>query len=228
MAESRAPQVTEHAGRILARRRILENRYLVDLLDGSMPKEHFVRTQEQFFFAVDFFARPMAALIARIPDPKARIDLLHNLVEEHGEFQEEAFHSVTFRKFLTALGTQVDKLPDLALRPELRAFNSVLISACALDEWEVGVGCMGTIEYAFAGISAAIARGVVERGWIGKESLVHYSMHAELDWRHAEEFFRVVEPGWSDPRRRYLIEQGLELGAYAFDRLYADLAVREK
>jgi pyrroloquinoline-quinone synthase len=164
----------------------------------------------------------MAALIARIPHPRARLDLLHNLVEEHGDFREEAFHTSTFRKFLSSLGGDVEKLPDLALSPEVRAFNSVLISACALDEWEVGVGCMGIIEYAFAGISDAIARGVVDRGWVAKEQLVHYTLHAELDWRHAEEFFFVVEGGWADARRRYLIEQGLELGAYAFDRLYRD------
>jgi pyrroloquinoline-quinone synthase len=145
-------------------------------------------------------------------------------VEEHGDFREEAFHTSTFRKFLSSLGGDVEKLPDLALSPEVRAFNSVLISACALDEWEVGVGCMGIIEYAFAGISGAIARGVVDRGWVPKEELVHYALHAELDWRHAEEFFLVVEAGWADARRRYLIEQGLELGAYAFDRLYRDLA----
>ena len=40
---------------------------------------------------------------------------------------------------------------------------------------------------------------------------------------HAEEFFAVIEPNWDDPKRRYFIEQGLELGAYVFDRLYRDL-----
>jgi pyrroloquinoline-quinone synthase len=33
----------------------------------------------------------------------------------------------------------------------------------------------------------------------------------------------VIEPLWDDQRRRYYIEQGLELGAYIFDRLYRDL-----
>lgn len=93
----------------------------------------------------------------------------------------------------------------------------------ALDELEVGVACMGTIEFAFAGISAAIGKSVVDRGWIPAERLVHYKLHAEIDERHAEEFFAVIEPSWDDPRRRYYIEQGLELGAYIFDRLYRDM-----
>jgi pyrroloquinoline-quinone synthase len=94
-----------------------------------------------------------------------------------------------------------------------------------LDELEVGVGCMGIIEYAFAGISAAIGKAVVERGWVAADRLVHYKLHAEIDERHAEEFFAVLEPLWDDERRRYYIEQGLDLGAYVFDRLYRDMYV---
>ncbi len=82
---------------------------------------------------------------------------------------------------------------------------------------------MGIIEYAFAGISAAIGSAVVRRGWVAADQLVHYKLHAEIDERHAEEFFAVVEPHWDDPRRRYLTRQGLELGAHVFDRLYRDL-----
>ena len=66
---------------------------------------------------------------------------------------------------------------------------------------------------------------MVQRGWIAADRLVHYKLHAEIDERHAEEFFAVIEPLWDDERRRYHIEQGLELGAYIFDRLYRDMYV---
>jgi pyrroloquinoline-quinone synthase len=204
---------------------ILHNPYLDALRDGSMSLDTFRRTQEQFFFAVTFFPRPMAALVGRIPDPKARLDILHNLVEEHGEFQEQAFHHNTFRQFLRTIGSDPDTLDALTLWPAVRAFNAVLTAACVLDELEVGVGCMGIIEQAFAGISATIGKAVVERGWVTEERLVHYKLHAAIDERHAEEFFAVLEPAWEDPKRRYFVGQGLELGAYIFDRLYRDLLV---
>ncbi len=57
-------------------------------------------------------------------------------------------------------------------------------------------------------------------------SLVHYRLHAEIDSRHASEFYQVVAPQWQQPGRRYFIQQGLELGAYCFDRLYRDLLVQ--
>ena len=72
----------------------------------------------------------------------------------------------------------------------------MLTAACVLDELEVGVGCMGIIEHAFAGISARIGKAVIANGWIKPEALVHYKLHAEIDERHAEEFFAVIEPRW--------------------------------
>lgn len=222
---SRAPRVTAEANRILAAIDIMNNPYLRALADGSMSLDVFRRSQEQFFFAVTFFPRPMAVLVGRIPHPRQRLDILHNLVEEHGEFQEASFHHNTFQQFLRTLGDDPTLLERMPVSPPLRAFNSVLTAACVLDELEVGVGCMGIIEHAFAGISARIGKAVVANGWIKPEALVHYKLHAEIDERHAEEFFAVIELRWDDPKRRYFIEQGLELGAYIFDRLYRDLLV---
>lgn len=225
----RAAGVAARAAAVLERSGIARNPYFRDLSDGAMSLDAFRRTQDQFFFAVSFFPRPMAALVGRIPDPGQRLDILHNLVEEHGEFDEQRFHHTTFQQFLRTLGPAHGPLDALVIWPEVRAFNSVLTAACTLDELEVGVACMGVIEQAFAGISAAIGRAVVDRGWVPGEKLVHYKLHAEIDERHAEEFFAVVERGWQDGSRRYFVEQGLELGAYVFDRLYRDLhAARDR
>ncbi|MCY4057311.1 MAG: iron-containing redox enzyme family protein [Gammaproteobacteria bacterium] len=223
MTPPRAPQVTAQAAVVLDRVGIEGNPYLQDLVDGTMSLDVFRRTQQQFFFAVTFFPRPMAALVGRLPDPRQRLDILRNVVEEHGDFDEAAFHHTTFQEFLRRIGSEVDALDELDLLPAVRAFNSILTTACVMDELEVGVACMGIIERAFAGVSAMIGQAVVARGWLPRDRLIHYSLHAEIDVRHADEFFAVVEPAWEDETRRYLIDQGLGLGAYALDRLYRDL-----
>ena len=220
---SRAPHVSAHAEVVLERIDILRNPYFKALQDGSMSLPTFRRSQEQFFYAVTFFPRPMAALVGRIPDPKLRLDILRNLVEEHGEFDEMAFHHTTFQHFLGTIGSDVSQITQSSVAASLRAFNSVLSASCVLDELEVGVACMGIIEHAFAPISALIGQAIVAHGWVKEQDLVHYKLHAEIDHRHAEEFFAVVEPLWSNPARRYFIEQGLNLGAYIFNRLYRDL-----
>jgi pyrroloquinoline-quinone synthase len=218
-----APRVTARAAAILEQVGILHNPYFRDLCSGVMPLEGFRRSQEQFFFAVTFFPRPMAALVGRLPHPRQRLEVLRNLLEEHGELEEARFHHNTFQQFLRTIGSRTEKLESVPVASALRAFNAVLTSACVLDELEVGVGCMGIIEHAFADISALIGKAVVEHGWVRQEELVHYTLHAEIDARHAEGFFALVEPTWEDPTRRYYTEQGLELGAYVFDRLYRDL-----
>ena len=217
-------QVLTHAGLVLKRLSLTtDNPFFVALRDGSMSLGQFRTSQEQFSFAVDFFPRPMAALIGRIPEPALRLDILHNLVEEHGEFNEHHFHKTTFKKFLRSIDSAPDALEKLSPWPCLRAFNSVLTTSCVLDELEVGVACMGIIEFAFASCSAAIGSNVVARAWVAADQLVHYKLHAQIDERHAQEFFNVVEPLWNHPERRYFVEQGLELGAYILDRLYRDL-----
>ena len=220
--EKTAPKVTAHAESILKRIGIFQNPYCDQLKNGSMTLEQFQRTQEQFYFAVVFFSRPMAALVGRIPNARDRLDILHNVLEEHGDMNEEEFHATTFQKFLASIKSTA-KLDNTTLSPQVRAFNSVLTTSCTFDELEVGIGCLGIIEMAFADISAIIGKAVVERGWVKDKDLVHYKLHSEIDRRHAEEFFRVVEKSWDDPQKQYFIKQGLELGAYTFDRMYKDL-----
>ena len=218
-----APNVRHRADEALGRVNILDNPYFTALRDGTMPLECFRVTQMQFLFAVTFFPRPVAALVARIPDARARLDILHNVVEEHGHFHEDRFHGTTFQCFLESIGCDRQSIAGQTLWPEVRAFNSAYTTSCALDEIEVGISCVGVMEYAFADVSALLGRAVVDRGWLKAENLVHYKLHAAIDKRHAEEFFLAVEEGWADPKRRYYIEQGLDLGAYIFDRLYRDL-----
>lgn len=217
-----APRVTALADEILARVDLPRNPYFAALADGSMSLERFRAGQEQFYFAVRFFPRPMAALIARMPEPAARLDVLHNIVEEHGDLDPARFHANTFRAFLRSISSAAD-LNQLPMSPAVHAFNATLIGACTTDDLDTGVCCLGVIEHAFAALSATIGQAVVRRGWVPEESLVHYALHAELDVRHAAEFFALSEDGWDDPRRRRSIAAGLSLGAHAFDQLYRGL-----
>jgi pyrroloquinoline-quinone synthase len=76
----------------------------------------------------------------------------------------------------------------------------------------------------FADISGLIGGAVVARGFLEPDALVHYDLHRSLDVRHARDFFAVLAPEWErGPEQRYLVEQGLRMGAMAFDQLFARL-----
>ncbi|BBX98827.1 TenA family transcriptional regulator [Mycobacterium lacus] len=221
---TQAPRVTERAEQILTGVGIAANPYLTTLVDGSMTLDHFRVSQEQFGFAVTYFARPMAALISRMELPGQRLGILSNILEEHGDFKPHAFHHATFRQFLASIGSDdAERLDALVPSPQVHAFNSVLTSVCTMEDLAVGTSCLGIIEHAFAGISATIGSAVVERGWVAEDDLVHYALHAEIDEQHAEDFFVLVEPSYDDPGTRAAVDRGLRLGAYVFNRLYTDL-----
>lgn len=216
-----APQVLALANQVLEEIPIIKGGFFQAL--QGMPLETFQSTQEQFFYAVYYFSRPMAALIARLPQHADRIDILHNMVEEHGDFDQKKYHSNTFKKFLSTIGVDQYRMDQSQPGSVVNAFNFTLMGVSANEDPLIAIACNGIIEYAFADISALLAKTVVEKGWVTEEDLIHYNLHADIDKRHAEEFFKIVEPFANDPESRKKILMGLRLGAYIFDQLYEGL-----
>lgn len=213
---------------------ILDNVYFSALRHGTLDRSAFVETQKQFFFAVGYFSRPMAALMARIPDSGARAALIHNLADEHGladegEERSAAFdprlaHDRTFLQFLGSMGVASQDVSGAIERAPTRAFNTALMGTCFAEPIEVAMGCLGIIEYVFADISAFIGQEVVARGWVSSQQLVHYKLHAKIDKLHAADFFQSTVEAWGNGAAgRANVESGIELGLYLFDRLYVDL-----
>jgi len=210
---------------ILSETQYVKNPYFISLKDGSFSKEDFIETQVQFFFAVIFFSRPMAALAAKIPTPQLRMEIIRNVWEEHGEGNPHHIHGNTFRIFLDRLGSIKDAdIEARALWPEVRIFNTTLAGACVLDEYLIGVGMMGIIERMFCEISQWLGQGIVQRGWLREDNMIHYNLHEDLDIKHSQDFFDVLLPAWEkSDENKYYIEQGLRLGARVFDGLYRGL-----
>jgi pyrroloquinoline-quinone synthase len=202
-----------------------QNPYFTKLKSGEFSKEDFVETQIQFYYAVIFFSRPMAALAAKIPSPELRLEVLRNVWEEHGEGQLCHGHGNTFFEFLNRLDSiQPEQVLKRGLWPEVRIFNTTLSGVTVLDDFLVGVAVLGVIERMFSDISAWIGQGVVSRKWFTDESLIHYKLHQKLDIRHSDDFFKILaEPFERSAENRYHIEQGLRMGATLFNDLYLGL-----
>ena len=216
--KSLAPQVKQWADKILEETPVINGSFFKNL--GTMDKDVFKKVQTQFFFAVDYFSRPMAALIAQLPLHKDRITIIHNIVEEHGDFSKEHYHANTFKQFLKSIDVEnVDTHSPSAI---VTMFNTTLMGTAQNDPI-VSLACLGIIEYTFADLSACIAKHVVDRSWVKKEKLIHYNLHAQIDKQHAEEFFQIIEPLMDNPEQRKKVIEGLRLGAYIFNRLYEDL-----
>jgi pyrroloquinoline-quinone synthase len=206
------------------------NPYFVALNDGSFSKEYFCETQIQFYSAVTFFSRPMAALAAKIPNAEMRINIIHNVWEEHGEGELEKSHGYTFKEFLKRLSNINEQ--DILIRevwPEVVIFNTTLMGACSADDFLVGTAVMGMIELMFSDISYILSQGIIKRGWMNQNNMIHYSLHQELDIKHSQDFFSILENYWDESREKTeQIKQGLYLGATLFNNFYRDLYISRK
>ncbi|MFO0676789.1 MAG: iron-containing redox enzyme family protein [Polyangiaceae bacterium] len=219
-----ASRLERRAADIERSRDFTENPYFRALRERTWNRDDFAETQIQFFFAVEFFSRPMAALAAKIPTPELRMEILRNVWEEHGTGDAKATHKATHLEFLRrAFGLAAADVERRDLWPELRIFNTTLAGACVLDDYRVGAGVLGMIERMFASISSAIGRGVVDNGWLTKDRMIHFDLHEVVDVRHSRDFFAVLETTYDDPSSTYAVDQGLEMGAAVFDGLFRGL-----
>lgn len=201
-----------------------KNPYFICLKNNEFELDDFIETQIQFYWVVAFFSRPMAALAAKIPSAKLRMEIVRNVWEEHGEGDLKNVHGHTFIELLKRLGTNVDAIEGKTLSANVRIFNTCLSGCCVLDDYRIGVGVMGMIERMFCEISSWIAEGIVLNKWLKKEDLIHYNLHEDLDIKHSDDFFNVLKGSWGQSRENdYLIEQGLRMGTKLFNNLYLGL-----
>lgn len=133
-------------------------------LDGSVA----MVTASELFLDVTFFAAPAAHVDAstiRTSGSRSSITSSRSTASSRRGLLPQYLQAVP------AHHRRREHRDTLPTSPPVRAFNSVLTTACALDKLEVGVACMRSSEHAFAGIPALIGRAV-ERGWVPANQLV--------------------------------------------------------
>ena len=199
-----------------------KNPYFIALTDGSFQRSDFTETQVQFFNAVAHIHRPMSVLAHRTPPERHRKKILANIQDELGHGDHTQSHEQTFLRFLK----HFDQLTEADIRqrpvwPELEAFNEQLDHACHQNDYRSASAALGMIEHLFADISARIGNHLIHNDWLPADQLIHYSIHAELDVQHAQDFYDVGFPDW--PNKQTVIRDGLRQGAQLLDGLYRDL-----
>lgn len=195
--------------------------YVRRVLDGSLSRENFVRSQVQFLFAVEPYADYLSMLAARCESPEARRVLERNVEDERGGEDPSAAHGQTFRALLGKLGVsaaQIDASPPWAC---VEAFNAGVREACTTDAEPSGIATIAAIEDMFTDISAALGQGIVARGWLAREQVVHYAVHEQLDRVHADALYALLDP--SDEAVTRQIEHGMTRGVSLMIDLYAGL-----
>ncbi len=203
----------------------LDGPYFSRIRPDAAQRQWFGRSQIQFGFAVREWPRALSYLAARIPDSARRWAVVLNLLDEHAGGDPTGFHTATFETFLRRLGIAEAELHRAQPGAAVGAFNSALVGLCLHEPIALAAAAAGMIELMFASISEQLADQVVAAGWIAREQLIHYDLHAALDVEHAEALFAIADADWRTAEGRRLVQRGIDLGGHLFDQLYRQLAV---
>lgn len=194
--------------------------YFSMLATGKMSKQQFLKTQIEFAPLVQFFNRPMAQVIANIPNPHLRMAIVENLWEEHGKGVIENIHGKTILTLIDRLGGECPEPSPGSLTSNVRIFNEALRGASAFEDYRFSVAMFGGIERTFVDISTIICRAIIDQEWLPADKITHYALHKEIDIQHAEDFLRVVNEDWQDATSQKIIKDGVEFGAHLFLSVY--------
>ncbi|MFV8754313.1 iron-containing redox enzyme family protein [Nannocystaceae bacterium ST9] len=193
--------------------------YVNFVLDGSLARVDFVRSQIQFLFVVEPYAGALASLAARCESAEARRVLEQNVDDERGGGDPSSAHGRTFRRLLGRLGVREVELDDAPRWPCVEVFNAAVREACMRAPVVSGIATIAAIEDLFTTISASLGRGIVARGWLARDRVVHYDVHEQLDRVHADTLYALLDPADASSE----IERGLARGVKAMVDLYAGL-----
>jgi pyrroloquinoline-quinone synthase len=203
-----------------------DHRYFSGLINGKISREAFLESQIQFAYLVRFFSRPMASMVANIPDDIKRMAIVDNLWEEHGKGNPDKIHGKTIVTLIDRLGGDINVLNNSNnVSPSIEIFNIALKGIANFEDYRISASVFGGIERTFVNVSSLICQAIIERGWLPAEQITHYALHKELDIQHAEDFLLVVQDDWvNDKSTRPMIRRGIRLGAALFTRVYSDFA----
>ncbi|AMG68422.1 TPA: iron-containing redox enzyme family protein [Providencia stuartii] len=197
-----------------------ENPYFKSLTSGEMTHEQFLNSQLEFASMVYFFSRPMAQIIANISDPISRIALVGNLWEEHGQGIKENVHGNTILTLIERLGGDISSIDLQNPPPNARIFNEALRGVSAFCDFRFAASMYAGIERTFVDVSCMIFEAITKEGWLPEDKITHYGLHRELDIEHSEDFLKVVNQYWDEPKYQFMIKEGIKFGCQLFANAY--------
>jgi len=197
--------------------------YFKFLNDGTMSKKFFIESQIDVLEAVRFFSKPMFIIASKLETYEQRQTILKNIIDEHGNGNLDEAHGKTFEKFLFSFGVTRETIINSKSSNVVMSFNKSLL-LCATNETTMrSIAMMGIIEERYSTMSANLVNAILERGWINKSLLNHYSLHENLDVEHAQGFYDLISDGWHSPISKKEIKKGLIMGNSLIGNLYNGL-----
>ena len=197
--------------------------YFRSLQNNTMTFDAFKESQTNFYGAVCYFSRPLFALCSRIDNYVDRLNILENIIDEHGNGNIKDSHGETYKKYLLNLGVNKKDINKTFNHSAVSNFYSIIDKTVEKNNIETSIAMFGIMEDRYTEISSSISSALVNNSWLRKDQLAHYKTHKELDAYHAELFYKLVRHKWTEITSRENIKRGLKLGNKIILDLFNDL-----
>ena len=200
--------------------------YFRSLQNNTMTFDAFKESQTNFYGAVCYFSRPLFALCSRIDNYVDRLNILENIIDEHGNGNINVAHGNTYKEYLINLGVSEKTIEKSSNHISVSNFYSKIDQTVKEDNIDTAIAMFGIIEDRYTEISSFIAKTVVRKNWLDESKLSHYSTHKELDIHHAELFYKLIEQKWSNNQSMQYIKTGLNLGNELVMKLFNEILIK--
>jgi pyrroloquinoline quinone (PQQ) biosynthesis protein C len=134
----------------------------------------------------------LAAAISFVKDEEARLLLVHNLYEEHGNLELNRFHPALFRQFVRGMGLQPEAVERLSFSsPGVEAARWVT-TICREGPGHRGLGALYVTELLFGPTCEMIVKGL-QRMNLSSDVTEFFSLHAVAEEHHKEQIWGALE-----------------------------------
>lgn len=201
---------------------IEQHPFIKAIQSGSLTHEQTKRAALHIYHVVKIFPCFIAALLARISETPVRMVLLENVLEEHGNLDENKVHVKMYEQFLLGIGVSQLEMEQSTPSIPIIAYNRAIMDLCTYHSPIEALSALGVVEEINARVSPIIGAFSTDRYSANKEMLVHFTKHETLDVTHANEIYDAVNEYYYDRFKEEAV-RGLYLGMYYHQRLYTDI-----
>jgi pyrroloquinoline-quinone synthase len=141
--------------------------------------------REFYSFCIDF-PLFLAAAISHVRDEQARMFLVANLYEEHGELDASRIHPELFRNFVRAIGLDPNDL-SVTVPGSIGAEAAAhVMDICRQGPAHRALAALYAIELLFGPICDLLARGLEQLAY-GEQATHFFVLHSGADVVHSEQ-----------------------------------------
>ena len=203
----------ENLNRELADHQAVNHPFLSSI--GTLTPEQTKIFASQFYLYVRMFPRLMGAVVYTVPDERARLPLILNLINECGglaymeRMDNSHTHPALFRIFTSALGISDVELEATVPLPSTQQFIEAYEQLYLKSPFLKAMGAVGPgTECAVPKMYVPILEGLKAQNQFTEQDLYFFALHLPIDQEHCDMICDALTPYMESKENQKAVREG--------------------